>query len=196
MNTRNDEFASNAGGYANAFGHFLDEATLKGRAPAVFAPAAHERTSPSYAFLSTQKLIDALSRAGFRPVAASQSATRVMSPLHARHVVRLRRAYETVELRDSIPELVLTNSHDGSSAYLMLIGSCHHPARILGKSRAYRSAGGSSAPKVTDGRNFLVRRGCLSVAKHGGTTMRSERSLLPARAASPSGNWSWIRPER
>ena len=122
MNTRNDEFVSNAGEAASAFDHFLDADTLRGRAPAVFAPAAHERTSPSYAFLSTQKVIEALSSAGFRPVEASQSATRVMSPLHARHLVRLRRTYETVELRDSIPELVLTNSHDGSSAYHLRMG--------------------------------------------------------------------------
>lgn len=122
MNTHHDEFASNAGEYSNAFGHFLDEETLKGRAPAVFAAGAHERTSRSYTFLSTQKLIEALSRAGFRPVAASQTATRVMSSLHARHLVRLRRTYETVELRDSIPELVLTNSHDGSSAYHLRMG--------------------------------------------------------------------------
>lgn len=122
MNTHIDEFASNVGEHANVFGGFLDAETLRSRAPAVFAASAHERTSPSYAFLSTQKLLEALQRAGFRPVQAFQTASRVRSPLHARHLVRLRRTYETVELRDSIPELILTNSHDGAAAYSLRMG--------------------------------------------------------------------------
>lgn len=122
MNTHIDEFASNAGQHVNVFGAFLDAEALKSRAPAVFAGTAHESTSPSYAFLSTQKVLEALDRAGFRPVQASQTASRKRSPLHARHLVRLRRTYESIELRDSIPELVLTNSHDGSAAYHLRIG--------------------------------------------------------------------------
>ena len=122
MNTRNDEFASGAGEHASVFGQFLDADALRGRAPAVYADAAHERTSPTYTFLSTQKVLEALSRAGFLPVEASQTVTRVRSPLHARHLVRLRRRYETVEIADSIPELVLTNSHDGSAAYHLRMG--------------------------------------------------------------------------
>jgi len=122
MNTRNDEFASGAGEHASVFGQFLDSEALRGRAPAVYADAAHESTSPAYTFLSTQKVLEALSRAGFLPVEASQTATRVRSPLHARHLVRLRRRYETVEIADSIPELILTNSHDGSAAYHLRIG--------------------------------------------------------------------------
>lgn len=122
MNTHIDEFASHSGESTSVFGQFLDAETLRSRAPAVFAESAHERTSPSYAFLSTQKLLQALDGAGFRPVEATQSSTRLRSPLHARHLVRLRRRYETVELRDSILELILTNSHDGTAAYHLRMG--------------------------------------------------------------------------
>jgi hypothetical protein len=59
-------------------------------------------------------------------VEARQTHTRSASPLHARHVVRLRRRFETVQLRDSVPEIVFLNSHDGTSAYFMLIFICHH----------------------------------------------------------------------
>ena len=104
MNKHNDEFASHTGEHTSVFGGFLDAESLRGRAPAVFAASAHESTSASYAFLSTQKVLEALSRAGFLPVEASQTVTRMRSPLHARHLVRLRRRYETVDLRDSIPE--------------------------------------------------------------------------------------------
>jgi hypothetical protein len=122
MNTHIDEFASNAGAHANVFGEFLDAQTLRSRAPAVFAGTAHESTSPTYAFLSTEKLLEALNGAGFRPVQASQTASRVRNPLYARHLVRLRRTYESVELHDGVPELVLTNSHDGTAAYHLRMG--------------------------------------------------------------------------
>ena len=60
--------------------------------------------------------------AGFVPVAARQARTRRGSPMHARHVVRLRRRFETVQLRDAVPEIVFLNSHDGTSAYQLRMG--------------------------------------------------------------------------
>ena len=65
-------------------------------------------------------------QAGFDPVDARQAGTRRANPLHARHVVRLRRRLETVHLKDSVPEVVFLNSHDGTSAYLMFVLNCHH----------------------------------------------------------------------
>ena len=73
-------------------------------------------------FSPQRSCFEALDRAGFRPVQAAQTASRVRSPLYARHLVRLRRTYESVELCDSISELVLTNSHDGSAAYHLRMG--------------------------------------------------------------------------
>ncbi len=63
-----------------------------------------------------------VNNAGFVPVAARQARTRRASPMHARHVVRLRRRFETVRLRDAIPEIVFLNSHDGTSAYQLRMG--------------------------------------------------------------------------
>ena len=111
--------------HSNAFQSPLSGEALRERAPAVFAAGAHERTSPSYTFISTQDVLGALASAGFLPVEARQAA-RARSPMHARHLIRLRRRAETVRLRDSLPELLFLNSHDGTSAYLMLIFACHH----------------------------------------------------------------------
>jgi hypothetical protein len=122
MHTQTDEFSSNRGESSWADEGFLDADTLRVKAPAVFAASAHEATSRTYAFLSTKKLLDALLQAGFLPVAAEQSGTRVKSALHARHVIRLRRRLETIELADGFPELVLLNSHDGTSAYQLRLG--------------------------------------------------------------------------
>ena len=59
--------------------------------------------------------------AGFLPVEARQAA-RAKSPTHARHLIRLRRRYETIQLRDAIPEILFLNSHDGTSAYQLRVG--------------------------------------------------------------------------
>jgi hypothetical protein len=87
----------------------------------MYAPGAHERTSSSYTFISTERVLDALGSVGFVPVEARQAA-RARSPLHARHLIRLRRRCETVQLRDSIPEVLFLNSHDGTSAYQLRVG--------------------------------------------------------------------------
>lgn len=60
--------------------------------------------------------------AGFVPVEARQTRARTASPLHARHLVRLRRRFETVALHDAVPEVVFLNSHDGTSAYQLRMG--------------------------------------------------------------------------
>ncbi len=90
---------------------------VRERAPAVFAPAAHEDLSAKYTFIPTEKVLSGLMNAGFVPVDARQARTRSASPDHTQHVVRLRRMYETIALRDSVPEILLLNSHDGGSAY-------------------------------------------------------------------------------
>ena len=37
-------------------------------------------------------------------------------------VLRLRRRYETVQLRDAVPEIIFLNSHAGASAYQLRMG--------------------------------------------------------------------------
>jgi hypothetical protein len=106
----------------NAFSTGLSLDTLRERVPALFAPSAHEKTSPRYTFIPTERVLTGLMRAGFMPVYARQTRARKASPLHARHVIRLRRRMETINLRDSIPEVVLWNAHDGSGAYQLRLG--------------------------------------------------------------------------
>jgi hypothetical protein len=92
------------------------------RAPAVFAPSAHERLSSKYTFIPTARILSGLMHAGFVTVSVQQTRPRRMSALHARHLIRLRRRFETVRLRDGTPELVFLNSHDGSSGYQLRMG--------------------------------------------------------------------------
>jgi hypothetical protein len=108
--------------YDNVFGRTLSLEALRQQVPAVFAPSADDHRSQRYTFVPTERVLTGLMQAGFVPVEARQTRTRSASPLHARHVVRLRRRFETVQLRDSAPEVVFLNSHDGTSAYQLRVG--------------------------------------------------------------------------
>jgi len=90
--------------YANVFTDGLSIDNLRQNVPAVFADAAHESLSQKYTFIPTDRVLTGLMSAGFVPVEARQARSRKGSPAHARHVVRLRRRFETVALRDSVPE--------------------------------------------------------------------------------------------
>ena len=107
--------------FANYRNVFADRALtlddVRARAPAVFASAAHEELSAKYTFVPSEKVLSGLMSAGFVAVDARQARTYRGSATHAQHVVRLRRRYETIALRDSAPEILFLNSHDGSSAY-------------------------------------------------------------------------------
>ena len=119
MNSMSDiSFAS----HGNALARELSLDAVRLRAPAVFASSAHDRMSARYTFIPTARVLNGLINVGFVPVGASQTQTRSNSPLHARHVVRLRRRFETVELNDSVLEILFLNSHDGTSAYQLRIG--------------------------------------------------------------------------
>jgi len=109
--------------YANAFDQGLTLEALRARVPAVFASGADERLSDHYSFIPTSRVLSALMDAGFIAVDARQTQARHTSPLYARHVVRLRRRMETVQLRGySLPEVVFLNSHDGTSRYELRLG--------------------------------------------------------------------------
>jgi hypothetical protein len=107
--------------HANAFSGSLSMDDVRRRAPAVFADSAHERTSSSYKFIPTERVLTGLMQAGFVPVEVRQTRARY-SLVHARHVIRLRRRFETVQLKDAVPEVVFLNSHDGTSAYQLRVG--------------------------------------------------------------------------
>lgn len=100
----------------------LDDDRLLDQVPAIFATEAGPKTSAHYTFIPTHNVIQGLRDAGFVPVQARQSVSRKGSPGHARHLVRLRTPPMDLTLVDAIPEVVLLNSHDGSSAFELRAG--------------------------------------------------------------------------
>lgn len=95
----------------------LNTLHLMHAAPSVFADEACDGMSPRYEFVPTSRVVDALSRAGWTPVLAVEQRVRRAGRIgYQKHMIRFRMgSHRTVG--DTLPELVLTNSHDGRSSF-------------------------------------------------------------------------------
>lgn len=93
-------------------------------APSVFAEQAHFSRSEDYSFIPTSTVLAGLEREGFGVYEASQSRTRSYGKqFFTKHMLRLRPMADVPYARDAeIPEIILTNSHDGTSAYKVMAG--------------------------------------------------------------------------
>ena len=100
----------------------LNELQLRAMVPAAFATEAHYSRSQRYAYIPTATIIEQMIGAGFQPTYAAQTGSKEENAAgHAKHMIRFRRGVPT-ELNESVPEVVLINSHDGSSSYQLLAG--------------------------------------------------------------------------
>jgi hypothetical protein len=90
-------------------------------APSVMASEAHESRGERYSFIPTIQVIDGLRAEGFQPYEIRQTKVRDASKReHTKHMVRLRHASSIVS--DEVPEIILLNSHDGTSSYQIMSG--------------------------------------------------------------------------
>lgn len=91
-------------------------------APSVLATEAHESRGDRYAFIPTIQVLDGLRREGFQPFEVRQTRVRDHSKReHTKHLVRLRHAHAGGSAHE-VPEIILLNSHDGTSSYQLLSG--------------------------------------------------------------------------
>lgn len=102
----------------------LDEDTLRRAAPTVFAEDKHESRSEKYTYIPTVEVLRGLGREGFLPVEVRVGGTRDEAKRgFTKHLLRLRRPGEgPTKVGDSFRELVLLNSHDGTSSYQLMAG--------------------------------------------------------------------------
>lgn len=103
---------------------FLSDSQLERAAPAVFAEAPDTEVSERYGFMPTIEVVNALRDAGFYPVWADQPKVRKNSRREvAKHMIRFRRPNESVlGVGDTMPEVVLVNSHDRTSTFQLSAG--------------------------------------------------------------------------
>lgn len=98
-------------------------------APSIFAPEAHESRSQKYVYIPTIEVLNGLKKEGFEPFMVAQSRSRIEGKSEfTKHMLRLRHK-NTIESKEAY-EIILINSHDGTSSYQMLAGLfrfvCHN----------------------------------------------------------------------
>ena len=131
----------------------LTHDALHRRAPAIFAEAPDAGVSEQYGFVPTINVVEALEQEGWYPVHARQTVCRdpERKPV-ARHLIRLRQdPGRQVQVGDSIPELVLTNSHDRSASFQLELGLF----RLICANGMVTPAGALGAMRVRHGRHVV-----------------------------------------
>lgn len=102
--------------------HPLTHEQIRESVPSVFAETAWKDTSAQYRQLSTVKVLDALSTAGFVPWSARQGGSRIEDKyLFTKHLVTLRVTngpiYTNPRVGTLTPQLLILNSSDRSSSF-------------------------------------------------------------------------------
>src|SRR5690242_13986784 len=96
----------------------LTDSDIRSACPSVFADSKHESRSARYLYIPTITLLAGLREAGFVPTAAMQSRSRQEGKQDfTKHLLRLRRVDDLGWSKPDVHEVVLVNSHDGTSAY-------------------------------------------------------------------------------
>ena len=94
-------------------------------APSIFAREPHESRSDRYAYIPTIDVLNGLRKEGFQPFAVVQSRCRLEGKSEfTKHMIRMRHV-NNIEAPQA-NEIVLLNSHDGTSSYQMLAGVFRH----------------------------------------------------------------------
>lgn len=91
-------------------------------APSIFADQAHESRSSRYVYIPTHEVLTGLRKEGFEPFMVCQSRSRVEGKADfTKHMLRLRHR-SLVSAEGVANEIILLNSHDGTSSYQLLSG--------------------------------------------------------------------------
>ena len=99
----------------------LTDDQLRAVVPSIFAEEAHGSRSDRYTYIPTIDVLNGLRKEGFSPFMACQTRCRDEGKReHTKHMMRLRHASQ-INAQEA-NEIVLLNSHDGTSAYQMLSG--------------------------------------------------------------------------
>lgn len=177
----------------------LSREQLQHFAPSIFATSAAETTSEKYRFVPTIEVIDALQSEGFYPVAVAQSRSKTEDGRDfVKHNIRLRQSGDIgrkATFIDAIPELSLTNSHNGTSGFI-LDAALHRLVCANGLvvaseqgSLRYRHSGKNDlVGNIIEGAYSIVNEFPLianSVAAWSDIKLEEEERLLLANAALP-----------
>lgn len=152
---------------------FLDEVQLQKYVPSIFATGGASNVSQKYGFIPTIEVVRGLRTAGFHPVKASQVKNRTEERRDfGKHLIRFRHESNLAATKGDglFSEIVLVNSHDGSTSYQLRAGVyrlvCSN-GLIVGDdcfSRRIKHHG-NVVEKVVEAANDLIEISPISVTK-------------------------------
>ncbi|HDR9501213.1 DUF932 domain-containing protein [Burkholderia pyrrocinia] len=100
----------------------LSDDQIRRVAPSIFADGKHESRSERYTYIPTIDILRGLRNEGFQPFMICQTRVRDSAKREfTKHMLRLRHADQITG--EEADEIVLLNSHDGTSSYQMLAGT-------------------------------------------------------------------------
>jgi len=107
----------------------LSDDRIRAVVPSIFADAPHGSRSDRYAYIPTSTVLTKLRQEGFEPFMVCQTRVRNEDRReYTKHLIRMRHASQINGSEAN--EIILLNSHDGTSSYQMLAGMfrfvCHN----------------------------------------------------------------------
>ena len=101
--------------------HPLSDDQIRTVAPSIFAETPHESRSQRYSYIPTAAVLAELRKEGFHPFMVCQTRVRQEDRRdYTKHMLRLRHVSQINGTEAN--EIILLNSHDGTSSYQMLAG--------------------------------------------------------------------------
>lgn len=102
----------------------LTDEQIRNVAPSIFAMGAHDSRSSRYSHIPTSEVLTSLRKEGFQPFMVTQGGSRIEGKAeYTKHMLRLRHeSAAEVGVGDTFREIVLVNSHDGTSSYQLMAG--------------------------------------------------------------------------
>lgn len=99
----------------------LTDDQIRAVAPSIFAAEKHVSRSDRYTYIPTGEVLTALRKEGFEPFMVCQTRVRQDDRRDfTKHMVRMRHATQVNDAEAN--EIVLLNSHDGTSSYQLISG--------------------------------------------------------------------------
>jgi len=105
----------------NVFNQPLSKEEIQLNAPSVYSNRPSTNVSSKYTFIPTTTIMDDLGKGGWQVYDATQRNSRSDGGLFTKHMLRFRND-DIAMIDDIIPEIVLTNSHDGRNAFNLHAG--------------------------------------------------------------------------
>jgi len=100
----------------------IQDEVIRQVAPSIFAEEAHSSRSQRYVYIPTFKILEQLRKEDFEVFMVCQSRSRIEGKEEfTKHMMRLRHRSVTA-LNGGAFEIILLNSHDGTSSYQLLSG--------------------------------------------------------------------------